>query len=144
HRLIRYTPEFIRSTLPTTAKGTATVQRNLGVKIKYLYYWHSAMTDERIIGHQVPVKYDPFNSGVAYAYIKIAGQPGQWVQCLSEYHWVFEGRTEREIQLATAHLKQKHKNFGGKLLISAKSLAEFLNSNEAQEVLHSQQARDSN
>ena len=137
HRLIPYSRDFRISTLPTTAKGTAKVQPNQGVKINYIYYWADAFRDPQIETFWVPVRYDPFNAGIAYAYVK-----GGWVQCISEHYATLSGRSEREMMLATAELRQRHREHGRSFNLTARKLADFVNSLEGEEHLLEQRLRD--
>ncbi len=139
NRLIEYDDDFIRFTLPSTSKGTAKVQPNLGVKIHYLYYWArgDAFRDAEVEKTQVRVRYDPYDSGHAFACVK-----GRWVECISEHHARFKGRSEREILLATAELRQRHRRHGQQFVLTAAKLADFLSSVEAEEVLLEQRQRD--
>ena len=75
-RMIPYDQEFLMCTLPSTEKGTAKVQPGSGVKINHIYYWADAFRDPGIEGQQVPVRYEPFDVGQAYAFVR-----HQWVQC---------------------------------------------------------------
>ena len=136
-RLIPYDETFRMLTLPTTRKGTAKVMPRLGVKINALCYWSDALLDPEAEKTQVPVRYDPFDAGVAYAFIK-----GHWVHCLSEHYAIFAGRSEREIQLATAELRKRNQLHGQQFTITARKLADFLTSLEAEEVLLEQRLRD--
>jgi len=136
-RLIPYDEAFRMLTLPTTRKGTAKVMPHLGVKINALCYWSDALLDPEVGKAQVPVRYDPFNAGIAYAFIK-----GRWVQCLSEHYAIFAGRSEREIQLSTAELRKRNQLHGQRLTITARKLADFLTSLEAEELLLEQRLRD--
>ncbi len=86
---------------------------------------------------QVEIRYDPFNAGIAYAYVR-----GQWVQCISEYYTQFQGRSEKEIQLATAKLNQNQRNHAHHNQIRAKQLGQFLASVEGAEVLLQQRLQD--
>jgi hypothetical protein len=139
NRLIPYDDDFILSTFPTTSKGTAKVQPNLGVKIKYLYYWARGDTfrDPEVERTQVPVRYDPYDVGHAYTFVK-----GRWVECISEYYARFKGRSERELQLATEELRQRNRHHAQQFTITATKLADFITSVEAQEVLMAQRQRD--
>ncbi len=137
HRLIAYDQEFRIFTLPTTSKGTAKVQPNIGVKINYIYYWADAFRKSQVEKSQVPVRYDPFDASIAYAYVK-----GGWVQCISEHYAIFSGRSEREIMLATAELRQRYRQHGRAFSLTARKLADFLNSLEAEELLFEQRLRD--
>jgi len=137
HRLITYDRKFRIFTLPTTSKGTAMVQPNQGVKINHIYYWSDAFRNSRVERSQVPVRYDPFDTGIAYAYAN-----GRWVQCISEHYATFSGRFEREIMLAAAELRQRHRQHGRSFNLTARKLADFLNSLEAEEILLEQRLRD--
>jgi putative transposase len=136
-RLIPYDETFRMLTLPTTRKGTAKVMPHLGVKINALCYWSDALLDPEVEKTQVPVRYDPFDAGIAYAFIK-----GRWVHCLSEHYAIFAGRSEREIQLATTELRKRNQLHGQQFTITARKLADFLTSLEAEEILLEQRLRD--
>ncbi|HEY7068445.1 MAG TPA: Mu transposase C-terminal domain-containing protein [Chloroflexota bacterium] len=136
-RRIPYDEDFRLHTLPTTRKGTAKLQPRLGIKLHYLYYWADAFLDPAVEGTQVPVRYDPFDAGQAYAFVQ-----GRWVRCLSEHHARFAGRSEREIQLASAELRRRHQRHGQHLPLTARQLADFLASVEAEELLWEQRLRD--
>lgn len=137
-RLIPYDRDFVILTLPSTPKGKAKVQPNHGVKINYLYYWDEALRAPNVANTLVPVRYDPFDIGIAYAFVG-----GRWVRCLSEHHGVFQGRTEREIKLATAELLKQNRAHAQGRAITARRLADFLASAEAEEALLEQRLRDS-
>ena len=77
-RMIPYDETFRMLTLPTTRKGTAKIMPHLGVKINGLCYWSDALLDPEMEKTQVPIRYDPFDAGIAYAFLK-----GRWTQCLS-------------------------------------------------------------
>ena len=79
-RLISYDQGFLMSTLPTTPKGTARVQSGRGMKIRSVYYWCDEFRAPEIEGTQVPVRYDPFDVGTAYGFVR-----NRWVPCRSEY-----------------------------------------------------------
>ena len=136
-RQIAYDDDFRLLTLPSTQKGTAKLQPRLGVKIHHLYYWSEAFLDPAVEGTRLPVRYDPFDAGLAYAFVK-----GRWVRCISQYQTQFAGRSEREILLASAELRRRHQRHGQRLPITARKLADFLASLEAEEVLLEQRLRD--
>jgi transposase InsO family protein len=137
HRMIAYDLDFRIFTLPTTSKGTAKVQPNEGVKINNIYYWSDFFRQSQVEKSQVAVRYDPFDAGIAYAYVK-----GGWVQCISEHYATLHGRSEREIMLATAELRQRQRQHGRRFNLTARKLADFLNSLEAEELLYEQRLRD--
>ena len=136
-RFIAYDETFRMLTLPTTRKGTAKIMPHMGVKINSLFYWSDAFLNPEVEKTQVPVRYDPFNAGAAYAFIK-----GHWMQCLSEHYAIFAGRSEREIQLATAELRKRNQLHGQQFTLTARKLADFLSSLEAEELLLEQRLRD--
>lgn len=136
-RQIAYDHEFLIWTLPTTPKGTAKVCPGRGVKLNHVFYWSDALRDPTIEGEQVEVRYDPFDAGIAYAYV---GK--RWVQCVSEHYCRLKGKSERELMLATAELRKRAQNHAGQFTVTAKKLADFLASVEAEETLRVQRLRD--
>lgn len=137
HRLIPDDEDFRMFTLPTTPRGTARLQRQLGIKIHYVYYWAEVFRDPEVEGTALPVRFDPFDAGIAYAFVK-----GRWVRCISEYYAQFVGRSEREVQLATVELRRRQQCHAQRLAITARKLANFLVSVEAEETLLEQRLRD--
>ena len=123
--------------MPTTKKGTAKVIPNQGVKINHLYYWHNSFRNGSIEKTRVSVRYDPKDAGIAFAYVR-----KQWVRCISQYYSVFQGRSEREIQLATQELRQQYKQHSKKFTITAKALAVFLEGTEITESILMQRLKD--
>lgn len=137
HQLIPYDENFKMMTLPTTRRGTAMVQPNQGIKINYLYYWADVFRHPAIEKTRVDIRYDPFDAGLAYAYVE-----GRWVRCISEHYAVFKGRSEQEIKLASAALRKKHQRHAQQFTLTAKQLADFITSVEAEEILLAQRLRD--
>jgi putative transposase len=118
-------------------KGMAKVEQGRGVKINYVYYSSKVFALPEVEGTDVLVRYDPFDIGVAYAYVQ-----GNWVKCLSEYYLQLRGHTERELQIASAELRKSHQNHGRGVTVTAKRLADFLASAEAHEFLLTQRQHD--
>ncbi len=83
------------------------------------------------------VRYDPTDAGISYAYVR-----GQWVRCISQYYSIFQGRSEREIQLATQELRQQHKKHGQRFTMTAKALADFLEGTQTTESILLQRLKD--
>lgn len=137
HRLIPFDQDFLIWTLPTTRRGNAMVQPNRGVKINYIYYWADAFRDPDVERKRVPIRYDPFDLGYAYAYVK-----GQWIRSISAYYAQFQGRSEREIMLAASELHQQNREHGRQFVVTARKLAEFVVSLEAEEALLTQRLQD--
>jgi putative transposase len=137
HRRIADDEPFRIGTLPTTRRGTALVQATTGVKINSIWYWADVFRQPGVERTRVPVRYDPFDAGVAYAYVQ-----GQWVRGISEYYAQFQGRSEREIQLASAEVRKRRQQHRQQSPVSGQQLASFLTSLEAEELLHQQRRRD--
>ncbi|HEX8217832.1 MAG TPA: DDE-type integrase/transposase/recombinase, partial [Chloroflexia bacterium] len=136
HKYIVYDQDFIYDTLPTTRKGTAKVTLS-GVKINRIVYWHEDMQQAEVLGNSVPVKWDPLDAGVAYAYIL-----GRWVQCFSRHYAEYRGRSMREVQEATQLLREKYRMQGLSTDLSDKKVADFLVSVEAVQALQERRTRD--
>ena len=137
HRHIAYNEDFLMATRPSTAKGTALIQPGQGIKVNYLYYWNDAFRNPGVEKTKVPVRYDPFDMGVAYAYLE-----GRWVKCISQYYSTFVGRTEKEVLLAAEEIRKKDKGNSVSTNISAKRLADFIAKAQEHETLLLQRLRD--
>jgi transposase InsO family protein len=137
NRAVYPNEEFEMLTLPTTARGAARVMAGRGVKINYIYYWCEAFRDADVEGSEVPVRYDPYDAGRAYAYVR-----DHWHQCHSEHYLKFQQRTERELMIAAAELRRRNQQHGKRLSITAHRLASFLSSLEAEEATLQQRLRD--
>lgn len=99
HLRVIYNDVFYILTLPTTPKGTAKIQPGRGVKVRRIYYW--AKEFQGYEGKVVPVRYDPFNRGVAYAYVGDAQVGDRWVRGVSAFYSRFAGRTDIELRFAS-------------------------------------------
>ncbi|MGM0881145.1 MAG: hypothetical protein ACQEXQ_08890 [Bacillota bacterium] len=120
--IIQFDQTFYFLTLPTTTKGTAKNEPGKGFKCNYLYYSAEALRNVSIEKQQLPIRYDPFNRGKAYAYVQ-----NRWVECYCTYRYnVFAGRSEKEIEIASTILKQRAKLHGKAAVINQKILADFL------------------
>ena len=137
HKLIPYDDAFLMSTLPTTVKGKAKINPQLGVKINYIYYWSKTFGDPDLSQAKVPVRYEPLNAGIAFAFVK-----HRWVKCVSEYYKVYAGKSQRETQLATAILRKQNQLHTKKFIVTSRKLADFLSSTEAEEKLLIQRLQD--
>jgi len=120
-RLIAYDESFEVWCLPSTRTGFAKVVPREGVKVNYLYYWNDELRNAAVEGTKVRVKMDPFNAGVAYALVK-----GRWLRCVSQYHHFFNGRSLKEIKIATKELRKSKSGVAAGKLISAKRLRDFM------------------
>lgn len=137
HKLIAYNDEFRLFTLPTTRREKAKIQPSQGVKINYIYYWSESFRHPEVEGTRVPIRFDPWDAGRAFAFVR-----GQWTECISQHYAVLHNRSEREILTATEVLRQRHKTDRKKFDLTALSIARFLESVEAEEALLSQRMAD--
>lgn len=136
-RMIAYDEGFLVATLPTTPKGVAKVVPGRGIKVNRIYYWSDRFRDPAVEGVKVAVRYDPFDAGAAYAFLE-----RQWVRCYSEHHIVFQGKSEKEILLASCELRRHHQVCAGGQAATTRRLADFLESVESEELLLKQRMRD--
>ena len=129
--LITYDDIFIYLTLPTTPKGYAKVIPGKGVKINYIYYKCGEMA--HVENQKVKVKYDPFDYGIAYVKIN-----NKWCKCMSEFYYVFKGRSEREIKIASDIIRKRNSDNPKWRGITSQKLAEFLRTAKDLEILMQQ------
>ena len=73
HRVIPYSDEFIMLTRPTTRTGYAIVHRSRGLTVNGLHYWHERCAPRTVVGRRVPVRYEPYDMGVVYAFLMGSG-----------------------------------------------------------------------
>ena len=138
NRQISYDQDYLMATLPTTQRGTAKVLPGRGIMINYIYYWSEAFRDPAIENHDVDVRYDPFDIGTTYAFVK-----KHWTECHSEHYVVLQGRSQREIMLASKELRRQHQlHPRERISLTARKLADFLESAEAEEGCLLQKLRD--
>lgn len=137
HRSVAYNEDFIMATRPSTSKGKARIQPGQGIKVNYIYYWSDAFRNPTLEKADVPVRYDPFDMGIAYAYVE-----GRWVRCISQYYSTLVGHTEKEVLLAASEIRQLAKRNATKMNLNAKRLADFMNHVQEHEALLLQRLRD--
>jgi transposase InsO family protein len=135
-RLVRYDHDFMIATMPTTLKGTALVQPGRGVKINYISYWCDAMEDPKVQRKRVPVRFDPFDLGTAYAFIG-----GQWAQCHSDHFPVFQGRSQKELLVVSKELHAQNRDRSPQYQITASKLARAFQSVSMEESMLVQRLR---
>jgi hypothetical protein len=135
-RIIPYDETFLMLTLPTTVRGKAKIS-NRGIKINNIYYWSQSFRNPLIQGKKFPVRFDPWNVGIAYVYLN-----KNWIQVNSDYYTVLRNRSLKEIEIACKVIRQRLSLRGKNRQISSKKLVEFLRSVESEEVLLTQRLRD--
>lgn len=138
HRLIPYDEVFRMATLPTTEEGTALVQPGRGVRINHLDYWCEQMREPVVERSRVPVRFDPADVSVGYAYIN-----GRWRRCVCACD-DFAGCSARELQLLTEAWRQRQRLQHGRAQVEGtqRQLAAFRREGAVQEILLRQQRRD--
>jgi putative transposase len=137
-RHIEYDEAFLMATRPTIRKETALVEPGRGIRMHGIYYSHEALRHPEVEKTRVPVRFDPFNIGVASAYVQ-----GRWVECLSQYYRVLGGHSEKEREQASQEIRrqgQVHQQ--QRVTVTAKRLAEFLAQAQTHQGLLLQQLRD--
>lgn len=136
NQIIPYNKAFLIETCPSTKKGTARITQH-GIKIDYLIYRGAVLNLPGLRGKDVPVRYEPFNKGVAYAFVNAS-----WHELHSEYFATFSRFTERAIQLASKHYHLLNKQGSKAGRLNAERLAMFLRSVEDEEWMLQQMRRD--
>lgn len=138
HRVIPYDEEFRMMTRPSTRTGQAHIHATQGVTINRIQYWHPTFRSPGVAGRNVPVRYEPFDMGFAYAFIG-----GQWLECAANTFALVHGRTEREWRLILEEWRQQQRTHERQRAhLTAKILAPFLEAVSAEEHILLQQQRD--
>jgi putative transposase len=137
HLAIAYDDEFLMASSPTTRKGTAKVEPGRGVKIHGIYYSAPPLRQPDVEGSSVKVRYDPFDIGVAYAYVR-----RRWVPCVSQYHAQLSGHTEKELLLASKEIRRQLQLHTTSAAVTARRLADFLAKASAHEAIRQQRLLD--
>lgn len=128
HTFIPYDWLFQILTLPTTKHGVAKVHCQKGVHVNYLDYWNDAFDDAKVEGTEVPVRFDPWDASVAYAFVG-----GEWVTCISSHANVFKKWSQRAVAMATDQLRAQHRADGKNKTINSLRLAKFMEEVKEQE-----------
>lgn len=118
---IPFDETFILMTLPPVTGKTRKVHPGKGIKLAYGYYWSSKFRDPKVENSEVAVRYDPFNIGVAYAFVN-----NNWEKCLSQQYAIYNGKTEKQLQIITQELKEKKKYSSKSRAITAGMIARFI------------------
>ena len=138
HRLIPYSEEFLTLTCPTTRTRYAKLDAARGVVVNGLRYYHPLMRSSREAGKPVEVRYEPFDMGIAYAFVD-----GQWLTCTADAFLQMQGRSEREWELLLDEWREQQRAHHRKRVsMDSSRLAAFLEEVLTEEALLSQQQRD--
>ena len=90
-----------------------------------------------LVGQSVPIRYDPFDIGVLYAFVQ-----NQWLPCKSQFYAQLSGRSERELAIITAELRKATQGDKESRGLSAARLAAFLEKAEGHQALLLQRLKD--
>jgi putative transposase len=138
HCLTLYTEEFLQLTCPTTRTGCAKLDGARGIVVNGLRYGHPLMRTSKDVGKCVPIRYEPFDMGRAYAFVE-----GQWLPCTADALLQVQGRSEREWELILDEMRSQQRQHGKKrVTVNGPLLAQFLEEMATEEQLLLQQQRD--
>lgn len=129
--------EFAMWTYPSPSRSKVLVQPRRGVLINYFYYWCDEFRSPVVEKTKVEVRYDPFDLGVAYAWVN-----KKWVKCVSSHHHILKGRSLKDLQLAAEELRRLKLNSNKQKVVTAKNLAELMATIAPAEQQRKQQLRD--
>jgi putative transposase len=107
------------------------------MEVNHIYYWSEHFRNPTWATAQVPIRYDPFDIGTAFAFVD-----HQWIECHSEHYASLHGHSEREIHLASEELHKRRQNHSGQFTVTASALADFLKSVEQEEAILNQRLSD--
>ena len=123
-RVARYVADdlALQILLAQTPRGvTRHVDRDRGIVLTYLPYWHDDFQYEDIVGTDVPVKVQLADTSTVFARVR-----GRWVVCrLTAGDADLHGRSWRQIRLVVETLRQQRRE-GRRRRIDAHAIGEFL------------------
>ncbi len=138
HTLLPYSEAFLIQTRPSTRTGVVKIHQGRGITVNGLQYWHECMRSPTVFGQTVPVRYEPYNMGFAYAYID-----GQWIECIADAFLQVHGRSEHEWNLILEEWREHQRQHNLKrVALNGPRLAEFLRKLEKDEAWLLQRQRD--
>lgn len=137
HTYTVYDETFKMLTLPSTKKGTAKVIPGQGVKINTFYYWSDSFNNPMIEGKQIPIRYDPFNIGLAYAFVNNC-----WIELVSHYYNILVNRTEKELKVITEEARKRKRLTQSSRAYENRDIVELLRNAETFEELQLQTLKD--
>ena len=137
NRGIPYDDLFLKETMPTSRSEKGKIQKGKGIKLFGHYYQNDLFASRELIGQSVPIRYDPFDIGVLYAFVR-----NQWLPCQSQFYAQLSGRSERELAIITAELRKSAQGDPESRGLSAARLAAFLEKAEGHQALLLQRMKD--
>lgn len=96
HKLIPYNSDFRIQTCPSVSSGKRTIRRNRGLNIYGDYYYCDEFKNPSTWDKKVPVKVDPWDTSVCYAYVN-----NKWQQCISKTFSRYRSLTFMELRAAS-------------------------------------------
>jgi putative transposase len=130
-RLIADDEAFLLATLPTTAKGTARVDRQKGVKINSLHYSAIELRAPGVPGTDVPIRYDPMDIRHAFAFVA-----GRWIECWCASLRRFPAISERYVTASlSSELLERGRAHSRSAPSSASEVAKLVSLAKSNEVL---------
>jgi hypothetical protein len=75
-------------------------------------------------------RYNPFNAGLGYVYVK-----GRWLECRSEHYAAFYGRTRKEVTILSKEIRKMALEAGEakRSRVTTKILADHMSANDIEE-----------
>jgi putative transposase len=137
NRGIAYDDVFLKETMPTSRSEKGKIQKGKGIKLFGHYYQNDIFASRELVGQSVPIRYDPFDIGVLYAFVQ-----NQWLPCQSQFYAQLSGRSERELAIITAELRKSAKADEESRGLSAARLAAFLEKAEGHQAWSLQRLKD--
>ncbi len=137
NRGIAYDDVFIKATLPTSRSEKGMIQKGKGIKLFGHYYQNEVFASRELAGQSVPIRYDPFDIGVLYAFVQ-----NQWIPCKSQFYAQLAGRSERELAIITEELRKAAQGDETTAGLSAGRLAAFLEKAEGHQAWLLQRMKD--
>ena len=138
HRLIPHSEEFLMLTCPTTRTRSVKLDAARGIVVNGLRYYHPLMRSSREAGKHVEVRYEPFNMGIAYAFVD-----GQWLTCTADAFLQVQGRSEQAWELILDEWREQQRAHGRKrMTVDSSLLGTFLEEVLLEEPLLKQQHCD--
>ena len=101
NRGIAYDDVFLKETMPTSRSEKGKIRSGKGIKLFGHYYQNEVFAARELAGQSVPIRYDPFDIGILYAFVQ-----NQWIPCKSQFYAQLAGRSERELAIGTRRTAQ--------------------------------------
>jgi transposase InsO family protein len=128
YQAIRYDLAFLMKTMPTPDRATAKVIPRKGIKIHYEFYWSDTFAKAEVENTEVEVRYDPFDISRVFAFVG-----GEWTTCLATHFTLLHHHSMHEWQMLSAELRKRRTVSSQQTPLTAKHIAAFLASVEAEE-----------